>query len=116
MSNCPFCNLDQTSDAAPNPPAPVPGDGKPPTSMMHRTWRTTQWLFPSLLLVLMPKCPICIAAYVALFAGIGISVSTAHWIQILMWSFCLISLAYLTLRLIPLFQRSRNVYRTSHAR
>jgi hypothetical protein len=46
----------------------------------------------------MPKCPICVAAYVALFTGVGISVSTARLIQIFMLVFCLISLAYLAVR------------------
>ena len=57
-----------------------------------------QWLFPATLLVLMPKCPLCVAAYVALFTGVGITVSTAHWIQILMVAFCLTSLAYVAVR------------------
>jgi len=48
--------------------------------------------------VLMPKCPFCVAAYVALFTGVGITVSTARWIQILMVVFCLTSLAYLAVR------------------
>ena len=46
----------------------------------------------------MPKCPLCVAAYVALFTGVGVSVSTARWIQILMLAFCLISLAYLAVK------------------
>jgi hypothetical protein len=89
MSNCPLCNLD---------PAPNPSGGKRPTGLFRRAWRSIQWLFPATLLVLMPKCPLCVAAYVALFTGVGISVSTAEWIQILMVVFCLSSLAYLALR------------------
>jgi hypothetical protein len=89
MSNCPFCNLD---------PAPKPGEGNRPTGFLSRAWRSLQWLFPTTLLVLMPKCPLCVAAYVALFTGMGISVATARWIQILMLVFCLTSLAYLVFR------------------
>jgi hypothetical protein len=94
MSNCPLCNL----DPAPNSASPDPGDGKRPTGLLRRAWRSIQWLFPATLLVLMPKCPLCVAAYVALFTGIGITVSTARWIQILMQVFCLTSLAYLAVR------------------
>jgi hypothetical protein len=91
MSNCPFCNLDQT----PNPPAPKPGDAKPPIGLLRRTWQGIQWLFPALLLVFMPKCPMCVAAYIALFTGIGVTVSTAHWIQLGMLTLCIAALAFL---------------------
>lgn len=101
MSTCPFCNPDPPA----KPKAPNPAAGKrPPTGLLRRAWRAIQWLFPATLLVLMPKCPLCVAAYVALFTGIGISVSTARWIQILMLALCLTSLAYLAFRL----KRSRS--------
>jgi hypothetical protein len=89
MSNCPFCNLN---------PEPNPGTSKRPTGLLRRAWRSIQWLFPTALLVLMPKCPLCVAAYVALFTGVGISVSTARWIQIVMLMICLTSLAYLAIK------------------
>jgi hypothetical protein len=57
-----------------------------------------QWLFPAILLALVPKCPLCVAAYVAVLSGVGISVSTARWIQILLLVFCLTSLAYIAVR------------------
>ncbi|HSV15177.1 MAG TPA: hypothetical protein VLI90_13035 [Tepidisphaeraceae bacterium] len=103
MGNCPFCNLDS---------APVE---QRRTSLARRAWRATQWFFPGAMLVLMPKCPFCVAAYVALFTGVGITVSTARWIQILMIGFCLISLAYLLVRHNPFFSRSNDVNRTSDA-
>jgi hypothetical protein len=89
MENCPFCNLE---------PAPRPSDGKRPGAVLRRAWRGVQWLFPGAVLALMPKCPLCVMAYVALFTGIGISVSTARWIQIVMVALCVAALAYLVLR------------------
>jgi hypothetical protein len=89
MSNCPFCNLD---------PKPSRSDDKRPIGLLRRAWRSIQWLFPATVLVLMPKCPLCVAAYVALFTGVGVTVSTARWIQILLLVFCLTSLAYLAVR------------------
>jgi hypothetical protein len=89
MSNCPLCNLD---------PAPNSGDGKRRIGFLRRVWRGIQWAFPATLLVLIPKCPMCVVAYVAIFSGIGITVSTARWIQILMLMFCLTSLAYLAVK------------------
>ena len=106
MSNCPHCNLD---------PAPSPGDGHRPTGLFRRAWRGIQWLLPATLMVLTPKCPMCVAAYVATFTGIGITVSTARLIQNLMPALCLTSLAYLAIRHNPFFRRSTNVHRTSHA-
>ena len=104
MSNCPFCRLDRAPNpagpdtVAPNPAGPKLGDGKRPIGFLRRAWRSIQWLLPATLLVLMPKCPLCVAAYFALFTGIGITVSVARWIQILMLVFCLTSLACLAVR------------------
>jgi len=94
MSNCPLCNL----DPAPKSGGPNPSDGKRPAGLLRRAWRNIQWIFPATLLALMPKCPLCVVAYVALFTGLGISVSAARWIQILMLVFCLTSLAYLAVK------------------
>jgi len=88
MSNCPFCNLG----------SPNSGGGKRSGGLFRRAWRGVQWVFPATLLVLIPKCPICVAAYVALFTGVGISVTTARWIQVLMLVICLGSLGYLGVR------------------
>jgi hypothetical protein len=94
MSNCPFCNL----DPPPSLPGPDPAEGRRSSGFLRRAWRSIQWLFPATLLVLMPKCPLCVVAYLALFTGIGVSVSTARWIQILMLVFCLTSLSYIAVR------------------
>ncbi len=89
MSNCPLCNFN---------PAPKRSDRKRPIGLFYLARRGIQWLFPATLLVLMPKCPMCVVAYVALLTGIGVSMSAARWIQILILAFCFTSLAYLALR------------------
>ena len=94
MSNCPFCNL----DSGPSSVEPKWGDGKRPIGFFRRVWRGIQWLIPATVLVLIPKCPICVAAYVALFTGVGISVTTARWIQVLMLVVCLGSLTFAVVR------------------
>jgi hypothetical protein len=38
--------------------------------------------------VLMPKCPVCLAAYVALWTGLGLSFATAQYVR---WSLLLVS-------------------------
>lgn len=40
------------------------------------------WLLPGGLLVLMPKCPMCLAGYVAIFTGAGLSVAVAQGIRV----------------------------------
>ena len=39
------------------------------------------WFLPAALLFAIPKCPLCIVAYIAAVTGIGISVSTAGGIR-----------------------------------
>lgn len=55
------------------------------------------WIIPSVTLALMPKCPVCVAAYVALVSGVGISVATALVIRTSLVVVCGVALSYLAL-------------------
>ncbi len=57
------------------------------------------WVVPGTVLALMPKCPACVAAYVAL-AGIGISASTASYVRTAAILLCVVSLVFLGIRTI----------------
>ena len=93
MGNCPLCNLESVST-----PSEVKRSAGFLGRAVGRAWRSVQWVFPAALLVVVPKCPLCVAAYIALFTGVGVSVSTARWIQILMVVCCVGSLAYVGAR------------------
>lgn len=70
---------------------------KAPTRM-RRTRDVLAWLLPAALLALMPKCPACLAAYVMLWTGFGLSFSTATYLRWAMLALCFASLAFLIVR------------------
>jgi hypothetical protein len=56
------------------------------------------WLIPGATLVLLPKCPVCVVAYVALFSGVGISVAWASHLRTSLLVLCVAALLGLALK------------------
>jgi hypothetical protein len=59
--------------------------------------RAVRWIVPSVVLAAMPKCPLCLAAYVALFTGFGISLAAASFAWWFVAVGCVSVLVYLAL-------------------
>jgi hypothetical protein len=56
------------------------------------------WIIPSATLALLPKCPVCVAIYVALFSGVSISVTSASNLRTALLILCITALICLVLK------------------
>jgi hypothetical protein len=68
--------------------------------MINRIIDYSGWAIPAAILALLPKCPACLALYLAVGTGLGISVSTAAILRTLLLAICASSLIYLTARFV----------------
>jgi hypothetical protein len=63
-------------------------------SFARRSLDLTAKVVPVAILAVLPKCPACLAAYVALGTGIGISLTAATYIRLSLVVVCVASLVY----------------------
>ena len=68
------------------------------SSIVRRAVDLVAWIVPGAILALIPKCPICLAAYIALWTGLGLSVAAAANLRVLLIIVCVISLIFLAAR------------------
>jgi len=74
-----------------------------PSSVASISWTgrfvaLVQWATPVVTLALIPKCPGCVAGYVLLFTGVGVSFTTATTLRWSIIGVSIAALAYLALR------------------
>jgi len=70
-----------------------------------RSVKFARWSLPALVLALLPKCPACLAAYVALGTGISLSVAAASLLRTSLIGVCAAMLVLLlanALRTLPM--------------
>jgi hypothetical protein len=97
MRHHPCCEI-APRDSGRKATAARPADGsntRPPTFARHFL-EIVGWVVPGAILALVPKCPVCLAAYLAI--GVGLSVSTVACLRMLVVIVCVASLSYLTVR------------------
>jgi len=67
---------------------------------LRRANRVGAWILPGALLALLPKCPLCLAAYVALGTGFTMSFSSARILMRTLTALCIGALALCVVRLV----------------
>jgi hypothetical protein len=83
------------------------GDPQPP-SFLRRFLDVTAKVIPVAILAVLPKCPACLAAYVALGTGIGLSLTAATYLRLSLVVACVASLFFFVARMIrPKLHRIR---------
>lgn len=58
-----------------------------------RVLAAARWVIPGSILAIMPKCPACLAAYIAIWTGLGVSVTTAAYARGALIALCVAALA-----------------------
>jgi hypothetical protein len=95
-------NVHRCCEAASGGPGRLRGLGRSthgsPPSFIRRCLDAAAWIVPTALLAILPKCPVCLAAYIALGTGLGISMTAAAHLRMLLLTLCAASLSFLTAR------------------
>jgi hypothetical protein len=91
-----MCNChDHAVDAQANQPTPILEQQTPRRSAYDTGRKFLAVLVPGLLWALIPKCPACLAAYIALATGLSVSVSVASHLRYVLIAIFLVTVSVL---------------------
>lgn len=74
---------------------------------MTRVRKSAGVIIPGVLLALLPKCPLCLAAYVALGTGFTLSYASAHILLRALTIVCISTLAFCIVRRMVKYVRQK---------
>jgi hypothetical protein len=80
-----------------------------PATFARRCRDIAGWMVPSAILALLPKCPACLAAYLAFGTGVGLSMSTATYVRMLLMVICVSSLSLFAAKRIARLYARRSI-------
>ena len=75
------------------------------TPRFQRPSGTFGWILPSAILALLPKCPACVVAYVAVGSGFMMTTASAHLLLRTVTALCIAALAFCLVRPVLKFCR-----------
>jgi len=85
----------QTAANAAHKDAKTAGGKGHPSSAKQRGFALAKSSVPTLILALLPKCPACFAAYIALGTGISLSVQAASLLRSTLIAICVAALVWI---------------------
>jgi len=80
-----------------------------PTAFTRRCRDIAGWMVPSAILAVLPKCPACLAAYLAFGTGVGLSITTATYVRMLLVVLCISSLSFFAVKRIARLYARRSI-------
>jgi predicted transporter len=65
-----------------------------PKKILQRSTNAFKLAMPVVGYALIPKCPVCLAGYIALGTGVGLSITTATYLRTALIIICMLSIVY----------------------